>query len=558
MAEMLLSGAILWADAAPEPRRAWLLLRDGVVARVGAPDEPEPPAAERVALDGHHVLPGFVDAHTHLSVSAFRAIAGDARAWRSREDALRAVAEAASRAAPDAWLLFLDLDLAAWRGNRLPSPEALAEAAGGRPLLAADVTLHRGVASESGLARAEVAGRQVDRDRDVERDRAGRPSGLVWEAAFARVLRRALADMAAALHESGFDALLAREAERHLRLGIVRAHDPGVPAGVAARLQALAARTPLRLSWSAGSPDGLLVPPPPPSGAPESVDGPPSTKLFTDGAHRCALCLPAGLVVRAGFRAVRAALRGDVHPLRELLADPVRLVGRELQVPHLRFDDAGLAACARPHAASGRRLRIHALGNLAVRQTTELLRAMRPDGGATIEHLLVLTEADCDRVAASGAAVTVQPGFLPGYGRALLERGVGGALRALPVASLVARGVPLAISSDNPCAPLDPLANLRLAVSRRLDDGTLVDPREALTRSAAVYAASAGGARAIGDAQASGIAPGAPADLAICDGDPFAPTTRVVATWIGGRRVWAGGDQAGSLPGARQIVFASR
>jgi hypothetical protein len=37
-----------------------------------------------------------------------------------------------------------------------------------------------------------------------------------------------------------------------------------------------------------------------------------------------------------------------------------------------------------------------------------------------------------------------------------------------------------------------------------------------------------------------GIQPGEPADLVICDGDPFAPATQVTQTWVAGTVAWPG------------------
>jgi predicted amidohydrolase YtcJ len=67
---------------------------------------------------------------------------------------------------------------------------------------------------------------------------------------------------------------------------------------------------------------------------------------------------------------------------------------------------------------------------------------------------------------------------------------------------LLEAGIPLAISSDHPSGPLDPLHDLRAAA-------------------------------------------GGPADFVVCDGDPFAPGTRVTQTWIAGEQAWpatAGGQ----------------
>ena len=537
---VVLRGATVWAGADPAPRAAWLLVRDGVVAALGAPGEEPPPHARAVDLPGHHVVPGFVDAHSHLGASAFLPAVLDGSAWRDASEALAAVRAAAARLPPERWVVAMQMDHDDWPDPTLPDAGALEEAAGGRPVLLAEMSLHRGVLSESGLRRAGLPF-PADPAGDVVRGRGGAPTGLVWESAFGRAFYRALRGLAAGMASDGLATLLEREAWRHLRLGITRAHEPGVPPDAAGRLAALRGRTPLRLSWSAGAADGLLAPPPAPEAvSPDAGDAPPSVKLFADGAHRCALCLPVSAVVGATGAAIRAALAArDVRPLARLAAEPMRLAVDGVHVPWLRLDDEALRNVAQGHGAAGHRLRIHALGNLAAQQAVRALEAVHPAAGATLEHVMALRERDLDAIAASGAAVSLQPGFIPHYGGALLARGMVGPLRALPLRSLAARGVAVSISSDNPCGPLDPLHNLRLAVTRAMPDGRVVDAREALERSAALHAATIAGAAAIGLPTPPGIAPGAPADLAVCDGDPFAPATRVVATWVDGREVWS-------------------
>src|SRR6185312_7587202 len=95
--------------------------------------------------------------------------------------------------------------------------------------------------------------------------------------------------------------------------------------------------------------------------------------------------------------------------------------------------------------------------------------------------------------AATGAVASLQPGFIERFGRGVVERRMIPELRAYPAASLLRAGVPLALSSDNPCGPLDPLRNIRMAVERRLADGRVVDAREAITVEQAVAACTIGG-----------------------------------------------------------------
>ena len=150
-----------------------------------------------------------------------------------------------------------------------------------------------------------------------------------------------------------------------------------------------------------------------------------------------------------------------------------------------------------------------------------------------------LGEREIDAVAATGAVASLQPGFIERFGRGILDRRLVPDLRAYPAASLLRAGVPLALSSDNPCGPLDPLYNIRMAVERRLADGRVVDAREAITVEQAVAAYTTGGFQAIHGVAGRGLAVGAPADFVVLDGHPMAATSRVVETWIDGRLAWS-------------------
>ena len=77
----------------------------------------------------------------------------------------------------------------------------------------------------------------------------------------------------------------------------------------------------------------------------------------------------------------------------------------------------------------------------------------------------------------------------------------------------------------------------RAAVDRQLPDGRTLQPGQAITQQDAVRAYTVAAARSLG-APAGGLAAGEPADFVVCDGDPFAPATRVTQTWIAGEQAW--------------------
>src|SRR6266498_3175878 len=363
----------------------------------------------------------------------------------------------------------------------------------------------------------------------------GRPTGELWEAAYAVALQRALTDLAGVPAPAGDDdrvqAVLAAEARRCLRLGITHAHDPFVSPDWHEQMVALRGSVPLRLSWATGSPAGMHCRPPGPAQAPGGPYGEAAAevKLFADGGDRCALRLPpraaAGLLGGAISESIRLRAPG---PLREAMRRKLAIGPGGLRTPYL---DAGI------------RLRIHALGNLAGEQAARILRKVgAPPGGATIDHLLVCDPATAELVASTGVAVSYQPGFLSRYADMLEGARVGRYAAVLGGRLLLQAGIPLAISSDYPPGAADPLHNLRCAVHRQLQPG------QALAHQEAVRAYTVTAAASLDAPGRGGLAPGQTADLVICDGDPFREGTRVTQTWIAGQPAWPEPAQTAGNP----------
>jgi predicted amidohydrolase YtcJ len=238
-------------------------------------------------------------------------------------------------------------------------------------------------------------------------------------------------------------------------------------------------------------------------------------------------------------------------PLREGLRRKLAVRPGHLATPYLRYTDTELATLIGEYVEAGVRVRIHALGNLAGAQAARMLAGLGvPADAATIDHLLLLDPATAEQVAATGVAVSYQPGFLPRYGSMLTAARVGRYLTVAGGRLLLAAGVPLALSSDHPCGPVDPLHNLRAAIQRKFTGPHAqphqLQPDQALTPSEAVRAATVTAAASLHAPGAGGLAPGEIADFAICDGDPFDNGTRVVQTWIGGTPAWH--EQKGTPP----------
>ncbi len=235
-------------------------------------------------------------------------------------------------------------------------------------------------------------------------------------------------------------------------------------------------------------------------------------KLFADGGERAAFQLPSRAVIDLFAGACAEAWRmRAAGPLREALRRKLILRPGHLQTPNLRYTDTELTDVIAGYAAAGLRLRIHALGNLAVAQAARALRtAGVPPVAATTDHLLLLDPATVDLVAASGPTASYQPGFIPRYGDMIDATRTTRHLTAFGARLLPQAGVPLALSSDYPPGAVDPLHNLRAAIDRRQPSGRQLQPEQALTPGGAVRAATVAAAASLGLPDADGLASGQP------------------------------------------------
>ncbi len=539
-------GGTVWTGDPPGPARGWVAVRDGSVEAVGA--DPVPPAdvtqgAAEVDLGGGHLIPAFSDPHTHVLYAAMRPLVHDGGRLRSRAEAVAAVRDAAARTPDGAWILFLGVDHRSWDPPARPTRSELDAAAGDRPVLLADETIHEGVANSAALRASGVAW-LPDAHGDIDRDRRGRPTGLVWERAFGRVMRPALRSVVD--EADATDPLEALRAliEELLGHGVVRIHEGAVPPDLVPLLEELRASTPMEISWSLTAPIGTYEPPAlledildVPTG-----DAPRWVKLFADGGHRCAVTMPLRAALGGAVGALRRTVaRRDTAFLAPLTERRTTLRGSDVAAgQELRFTDDQLVALLRRCEEVGVRPRVHAVGDLAATQVVRCAQRAGISVPWSLEHAMLLRDRDPERIAAAHV-VNVQPRLLPDYAPAVEEVGADDAVSVVPISSLHRAGARLAISSDDPNDTVPPLDSLRIAVTRRLPDGSVHDPDEAAPRSVALRAATIGAVVAMDRDVDVAIAPGSRADLAVLSGDPFTPGTEVLQTWVRGDRVHPGG-----------------
>ena len=184
--------------------------------------------------------------------------------------------------------------------------------------------------------------------------------------------------------------------------------------------------------------------------------------------------------------------------------------------------------------AGGLSCAVHAIGDVANSHALDAYALTQATG--TIEHAQLVAHADIPRFARLGVGASVQPEH------AIDDRDLtdtiwaGQTAQPYPLAVLAAVGANLLLGSDAPVSPLDPWPAIASAVFRTRDGREPWQPEQALDAATALAASTHGGSAA-----PAVIAPGAPADLALCETDPLAGDERalrgmrVAATLLGGR-----------------------
>ncbi|MEB4613409.1 amidohydrolase, partial [Leucobacter sp. M11] len=206
------------------------------------------------------------------------------------------------------------------------------------------------------------------------------------------------------------------------------------------------------------------------------------------------------------------------------------------------------AALARLHAA-GVTTTTHAIGDRGVGFVAESIAAL-PEGGPAhrIEHIEALSDADLERLAASGAAASMQPTHCTHFVRPdrtdAWSRRLGAErsrTHTFRMRDVLDRGVLLALGSDWPIAPYDPREILADAQARRRTarPGSAVIDAQRLTAREALEGYTVSVHRSTGGTGGT-LALGQLADVTVLSVDPLTATpetllaAEVLGTLLGG------------------------
>jgi predicted amidohydrolase YtcJ len=526
-ADVVYRNARVFTASATVPWASAIAVAGERIVAVGGDDVGGLEAAKMEDLGGALVVPGITDAHFHTLMT------GDAL---TRTDLVRAkdlgeiqtLVGAWAQANPaSAWVLGKGWLHSAVPGGR-PTVAMLDAVVPDRPVLLDANDFHSGWVNTEGLRALGITRATPDPEGgQIVRDADGEPTGELKETA----AMLAWAELATTRRPAEHDAHLRAALDAMARSGITSVVDMALEAhslDAMARAEAdgrLTAR--LRGHWilTEGEDQGPVV---------QEV-----ARLAREHASAWLRVVGVKIVSDGVIDSCTAAM---LRPFADGSLPPP-IWPPEALVPAVRFADA-----------AGLQVAIHAIGDAAIRNALVAFEDAARRNGTTgrrhrVEHIEYADAADVPRFGPLGVTASMQPVHADPAIRANWAAMLGDdrAERGFRWADLEAV-TPLALGTDAPTAPLEPLPNLFVAATRRsaLQPGLgAADDRPPLPLEAALRHMTIDAAWSCFDEDERGsLEPGKLADLVVLDRDPFAEgpdsllEARVARTVVGGRVVY--------------------
>lgn len=513
---------LAWPDPSPDGRPAaeapydahtgWrhdataIAMRDGRIVYVGTDSGALAlggTATEVVDLAGAVVLPGFVDAHTHVAELGESLDRVNLTGVATEADAVARIVERAATTPKGEWILGYGWDEGAW-ANRYPDKRLLSERVPDHPVILR--SLH-GFASWANARALTLAG--ITRDTpvpdggEIRKDADGEPTGLVLNRAVP-LLDNAVPRPTAAQR----DAQVMRALRVMAASGYTGVHEAGVAADVIESFERLAGRDslPLRVYAMLSARDSALL---------------------RTWIARGPLASPDGMLQA---RAVKAYYDGALGSRgAQMLEDYTDRPGhRGVSGGAYGFDQRLVADAM----AAGFQVGIHAIGDAGNRATLDFIDSVTAAApGAQgqrhrVEHAQVVSPRDLARFRALGVIASVQPPHaVEDKGWAEQRVGADRVKGAYAWRTLRREGAALVFSSDMPGSDWSVFYGLHSAMTRSDTSGAPPGgwyPEQRMTAEEAVRGYTVWSAYAgFDEAEAGMLAVGRRADVTVLTVDPF-------------------------------------
>jgi predicted amidohydrolase YtcJ len=534
-ADLVLINARIYTVDDAHPRATALAARAGRIVFVGSDVEAKTLASTStnvIDLRGATVLPGFTDAHAHLLGLGDELRRVNLAGSASYEEAISRVKDWSKSVKPGEWILGRGWDQNRWSTKEFPTHEALSRAFPNNPVVLTRIDGHALLANAKAMQLAHVSANTPEPSGGrIVKLASGAPSGVFVDNAEALIERAIPPSTPAETRQ----AILAAIAECN-RWGLTSIDDPGQPPEVIGIYEDLAKAGNYNLR------NYVMLSDPGDPGSPATLENPylrrgPQNALYDGHLWIRAIKLYADGALGSRGAALLAPYSDDPGNTGLLVSQPAHIEKwAEFALRH------------------GFQVNVHAIGDRGNRNVLDAfetaLRAVpKADHRFRIEHAQVLSPEDIPRFAKLGVIpsmqATHQTSDMPWAESRLGPVRIRG---AYAWRSLLNTGVIIPNGTDFPVEQVNPLLTFHAAVTRQDPSNNPPGgwyPDQKMTRQEAlqsmtIWAAFAG----FQETMLGSLSPGKYADFVVLDRDIMTVPddeilqTRVLSTWIGGKRVY--------------------
>ncbi|HST09006.1 MAG TPA: amidohydrolase [Terriglobales bacterium] len=490
------------------------------------------PSTLVIDLGGKFAMPGFNDAHAHLSQGGFQALNVNLVGTKSLDDFRERIRANVAQAAPGAWILGGGWDENFWPVKVVPTRWDIDEVSAGHPVFLDRVDGHIAVANTRALQLASITIASRDpKGGKIDRDSNGQPTGILRETA-----RQAITDAIPAPTHDERRAAMERALAEAARWGVTSVQ---VNSGdwdnfrVLEEIEKEGKLTARVTEWLPFD---------------DSVD-----QLNTKRkAHPASdPMLHTGML--KGF--MDGSLGSHTAALIEPYADDPKNSG----LP--RYDAPKLNEMTKERVLAGFQVGFHAIGDKGVQMALDAFaeaekaakekKVKAANGGEDyrlrIEHAQVVTPLQVVKFRDLKVIASMQPcHLLTDMKWAQARLGENRAAHSYAWAEFLKRGATLAFGTDYPVESISPIRGLYSATTRKSEDGKQeYFPEQKISMDQAIAAYTTGSAFAEFEEKQKGlIVAGMFADFVVLDRDVTAMVpqklldTHVLRTVVAGKTVY--------------------
>jgi hypothetical protein len=491
-----------------------------------------------VDLQGRFVMPGFNDAHMHLTEAGFKKLTVDLTGTRSLEEFRDRIRKRVETAAPTEWITGSGWDETLWPVKELPSRWDIDEVTTDHPVFLVRIDGHLAVANTLALKMAHVTlASKLPEGGEIGRDATEQPNGILRETAQSMV-QSIIPPPTTDKRRQAIEAALQDIASS----GVTSVQDYSFDSDSAGQWQNFQIFEQLER-------EGKLT-------ARISEWLPFEDSLDVLKQHRAAHA-QTDPMLHTGM--LKAFMDGSLGSHTAAMLQPYTDDPKNSGLP--QYEQAKLNEMAKGRALAGFQLGFHAIGDKGVQMALDAFAEAEkaahaagikaPDGSENyrfrVEHAQVTNPAEVARVRDLKVIASMQPSHVLTDMRWAESRlGSARAMHSYAWAEFLNHGVTLAFGTDYPVEPVNPFRGIYAAVTRKSEDGKQeYYSAQKLTIEQAIAAYTTGSAFAEFDEKQKGtLAPGMLADFIVLDRDVTAVSpekildTHVLQTVVGGKAVY--------------------